>query len=310
MDNVDPKNLRQELWLFMRLARPHFLLGGILLYGLGAAVVSYRQLAINPTLYIGGQLLVTSLQLMVHFMNEFYDLETDLANRNRTAFSGGSGALGAGGLPARAALYAWIVCLTLAAIVASWLLIRGDVPLTAWILLLLIAFGALSYSAPPLRLVSSGIGEIVASIVVAGLVPAFAYAIQTGKIHSLILILALPLIALHFAMILALALPDYASDLKFEKRTLMVRVGWLLGMRMHDGALLLSILLLGIAAFSGLPPRAALGTLIALPLALAQIWQLWRIRQGYSPQWKMLTLGAVGLFVLTTYLLTAGFLLS
>jgi hypothetical protein len=50
--------------------------------------------------------------------------------------------------------------------------------------------------------------------------------------------------------------------------------------------------------------------LIALPLALAQIWQMGRIREGYPPRWQLFTFSATGLFALTAYLQMLGYLLS
>jgi 1,4-dihydroxy-2-naphthoate octaprenyltransferase len=176
---------------------------------------------------------------------------------------------------------------------------------------LLLSFaGAFFYSAPPLRLASSGYGEIIAALVVAGLTPTFAYTLQTGELHRLLLMSTTPLIALCFAMIIIFELPDYASDLKYEKRTLMVRLGWSAGMRAHDIAIVFALLSYAAAFSLGLPARVGLGALFVVPLAVAQIWQLNRIRQGYPPRWNILTFSAMALFAVAAYLELAGYLLT
>lgn len=304
------KGSRGKVFAFIRLTRPHFLLGGFLLFGLGAAIALYLGRPINIGLYLIGQLLVTSIQLTTHYLNEYFDAPADALNPNRTLMNGGSGMLGETGLPRITALYAGMITLAITATGVSLLLLQGEVPLLSWLLLGLGFLCSYFYNAPPVRLISSGYGELIASVVVAGIVPAFSFALQTGELHRLLLMTTAPLIALHFAMVLIFELPDFATDAKFEKRTLMVRIGWENGMRMHDAAILLAVLTYLLAFLTGLPSRVALGGLIALPLALAQVWQLGRIRQGYPPRWQLLTISATGLFALTAYLELIGYVLS
>lgn len=300
----------RNVLLFLRLSRPHFLLGSLLLYALGAAIARYLGVTIDASRYLVGQALVWLIQLMAHYLNEYHDAPRDQDNASRTWFSGGSGALGEGGLRREVALYAGIVCLAAAALIVVYLLLLGMVPLMAWLVLLLAFLGAYFYSQPPLRLLETGVGEAVAAVVVAGLVPTFAFALQTGSLHRLLLMSTTPLVALCLAMILAFELPDYASDLRHGKRNLMIRADWQIGMRLHDAAILFAFATLLMAGAFGLPRRVVLGSLIAAPLGLAQIWQMYRIRQGAPPRWRVLTLGAAGLFGLTTYLELAGYLLS
>jgi len=146
--------------------------------------------------------------------------------------------------------------------------------------------------------------------VMAGLIPTFCFALQTGELHRLLLMTTTPLVALHFATMIALELPNYASNIKWDKRTLMVRLGWVTAMRLHDLAILFAIVSFTVASFNGLPRRVTIGALIALPLAAAQIWQMDRIRRGYPARWRTLTNGALGLFGLTAYLELIGYLLS
>ena len=299
-----------QLRLFIRLSRPLFLLGGVLLYALGAAIANFLGRPFHPALYLVGQVLVTLLQLMTHYLNEYYDSDADQENTSRTWLTGGSGAIGPESLPKSVAIYAAVLTLALAATISTAALITGAFPLLVWPVLLLGFLGAFFYSTPPLRLVSTGYGELAAALVVAGLTPTLAYVLQTGELHRLLLMSTTPLVALSFAMIIVFELPDYATDLKHGKQTLMVRLGLSAAMRAHDIAIVFALISFAIAFSLGLPSRVSLSALIVLPLAAAQMWQLNRIRKGYPTKWTSLTFSALGLFVIAAYLQLAGYLLT
>jgi 1,4-dihydroxy-2-naphthoate octaprenyltransferase len=300
----------RRIRLFIRLSRLHLLVGGILLYGLGASLARYLGYTIHTGRLWGGLWLVALLQLAAQYLTEHFNPTIEGDNPGRTLFSGGSGALGIGGLPRRVALYSAIVCLAGAASLASLLLVNGEVPLLGWILLAMGCVAIFLYCVPPVSLAISGYGEVVASVVIAGIIPAFGFALQSGDMHRLLVMTTTPLILLHFAMLMAFSMPTYGLDQKLRRGTLAVRMGWLMAMRLHDLTILLAIASIAAGGFFGIPIRATLGTIIALPLALAQIWQMWRIRNGHPPRWPILTAGAAGLFALVTYLFLAGYLLS
>jgi 1,4-dihydroxy-2-naphthoate octaprenyltransferase len=293
----------ENLRLFVRMSRPLFLLGGVLVYALGAGIARYLGSPIRWDVYLLGQAWVTMLQLGAQYLNEYYDAPGDQDNPNRTPFSGGSGAVGPGKLPRSTALLASAGCLAVAASLTV-LLINTQLLAPPTILVMALCFlGAVFYSVPPLRLVASGYGELTTSILVANLVPAFAFLLQVGDLHRLVAMTTFPLTALHLSMMLAFELPDYASDLKHEKGTLMVRVGWKTGITLHNALILVAYLLLALAVTLGMPFFIALPALFTLPLGLLQIWQMRRIADGAAPNWKALALTAIALFASATYLL-------
>jgi 1,4-dihydroxy-2-naphthoate octaprenyltransferase len=293
--------------LFIRLSRPLFLIGAALLYALGAGIANYLGFAIDWRLYILGQAWVTSMQLTAHYLNEYFDAPVDASNPNRTPFSGGSGALEEGKLPREIAL--WAAVASMAATTSFTVLImqnRGISPGMLF-LMLLIFLGAFFYSIPPVSLMSSGYGELTTSILVANLVPALAYIIQAEGLHRLVAMSTFPLTPLHIAMMLSFELPDYAIDYKYDKLTLMVRLGWEQGMALHNLLILGAYLILGLSMIFGLPTSVALPAFFALPLGLFQVWYMWRIAGGMKPNWMVLTLSAVLTFGFTAYLLTFSF---
>jgi 1,4-dihydroxy-2-naphthoate octaprenyltransferase len=170
---------------------------------------------------------------------------------------------------------------------------------------MLFAFvGSVFYSTPPLRLEGSGYGELLASVIIAFLVPAFAFLLQAGEFHRLLPMTTFSLTTLLLSTLIAFELPDYASDFKYGKRTLVVRIGSDYGFTLHNILILSSYLLLGIAAVFGLPNFVLVSGMLTLPLGLFQIWQMRRIASGLKPNWTMLTVGALATFGLMTYLIT------
>lgn len=296
----------RRLIAFARLARPHFLLGGIALYALGAIVARRDGAAMSVKLYLAGQIAVTAIQLMTHFLNEYWDFESDKFNRNRTLFSGGSGVLPdpTAGIPRRAAAAAAVGCLAVG--VADMLAASAALNIEAggWIIFALAAAGAWFYSSPPLALAGTGFGELSAALVVSFFVPAFAYRLQTQHLSWPLALLCAPLVALNWAMITIFEFPDDDADRAAGKRTVLSRLGHRRARAAVAAATFGAFALLGAVAAAGLPLAAMLGA-TALPLAVVVIAALYRsVRYGW------LTFGAITLFATAIVLISAGVLLE
>jgi 1,4-dihydroxy-2-naphthoate polyprenyltransferase len=296
-----------QLKLFIRLSRPLFLLGGILLYALGAGIARYLGTPIDWGLYFLGQFWVTLMQLSTHYLNEYFNAPADLGNPNRTPFTGGSGAIGPGKLTRSIALYAAVVCLTFVASTTVLLISYALLSPASVLVMVLIFLGAFFYSVPPVKLEASGYGELTTSILVANLVPALALLLQSGGLHRLLAMSTFPLTFLHLAMLIAFNLPDYATDIKYEKNNMLVRVGWETGMRMHNFLILGAYLLLALAVLLGLSLAIALPAFLTLPLGVLQVFQMNRIAAGAKPNWTTVTLAALTTFAATAYLLAFSF---
>ena len=295
------------LMLFIRMMRPLFLLGGVLLYTLGLGIAKYLGTILDWETALVGLLWAITLQLSTHFFNEYYDAPADQQNPNRTPFTGGSGAVGPGKLPRQTALASGLTTLAMLASLTVLLMVRVQPSPVAYLIMLLAFIGAIFYSVPPLRLETSGYGELTTSIMVGFLLPGFAFSLQTGELHRLIVMVGFPLVALHMAMLIAFEMPDYGNDVKYEKRTLLVRMGWQNGMVLHNVMILSCYLLFVLAVSQGLPVAIAIPAFIPVPLAFLQVWQMRQIAQGNRPNWRMLTLTALILFGSTAYLLTFAF---
>lgn len=299
--------MNPKILLFIRMSRPLFLLGGVLLFALGAGIARYLGAEINWGSYLLGQAVVTTLQLSAQYLNEFFDFQVDQENSNRTMFSGGSGAVGPGKISRNTVLLSAATTLTVFTALIV-LMISNEVFSPSVLLVLVISFlGAFFYSTPPISLARSGYGELTTSILVANLVPLFAFLLQYGEFHRLVAMSTFPLTALHLAMMVVFEFPDYASDLKFDKHTLLIRMGWERAMLFHNILIIGAYLLLALAAIFGLPLHIVLPAFIPLPLGLLQIWQMRRIAAGAKPNWNTLTLTGVVLFISEVYLLAFAF---
>ncbi len=295
---------------FVRLGRPLFLVGGFVFYGLGAAVALAHGQRVNASAYLLGQAVITAFQLMTQYANDYFDYEADRANLTPTRWSGGSRVLTDGELPRGAALSGALLAAALGIAALIVLQSRHPAPLLTPVALAIMALSWL-YSAPPLRLHSTGLGELDGVLVVTILVPFFGYCVQAPDLAGLgtLLLALVPICCLQFAMLLAVSIPDAHGDAVVGKRTLVVSLGPARAVRWHATAVLLAFASLPALAVAGLPLPVALTAAVPAPLAA---WRLWCLRGGRALQpenWEGLTFWAVALLMLTAAGELSGFLL-
>ena len=254
---------------FAKLGRPLFLTGGFVNYALGVAVARLSGHAIDLRRYVLGQAAVTAFQLMTHYANDYFDLEADRANTTPTRWSGGSRVLPGGELPRVAALIAALVLaaigLLLIAVLREEMFVLVAMAVLAW-----------AYSAPPLRLCASGLGELDTAVVVTGLVPWLGFALQAPDLRGATVLLAAiaPAVLLQFAMLLAIEFPDADGDAATGKRTLVVRLGASTAAKLYAACTAAAYLWLPIAWRLGVPAIAVLLAALAFPIA---VWRIARI---------------------------------
>lgn len=295
--------------LLLQLSRPTYLLSAILLYILGIGIVHYLSGVINWTSFLLGLIWIIFILLSAQYLGEYFD-PTSLRDNlplKHTPFSGGSGALGIGKLPRPVAFWAGLSCLTISASMTILIIQNLGADPAILSILVLIFVGELIYSVPPLRLVSSGYGELLMSILWVGFIPAMAFLLQGHSFHQILIMVSFPLTLLHISMLLALEFPDYASDLKHGNWPLLVRVGWQRGMLIHNILILASFAVLGIAFIFGLPFYVGWPVLLVFPVGLFQIWMMNRIADGAKPNWNLLLLVSISTYGLTAYILTFSF---
>jgi 1,4-dihydroxy-2-naphthoate polyprenyltransferase len=262
---------------FIRLARPAFLIGGFAGFALGAAVARFDGYALDWRAYLWGQLIVTSFHLMVHFANDYFDRETDTL-ATCTPWSGGSGVLPSGALSPSVALVAARACAAIGLAATLRAALAGDLCLA----LVGVAIGGLAwaYSAPPLRLLARGLGELDTVAVVALLVPLAGYAAFAHVLGAHALLATVPGACAMFAMMLAVEIPDVAADTAAGKRNLVVRWGVAsaaIAARTFASSAVLLVLLVGMGfaaptpAFIAVIPVAIVAAAFAAPQYVAHL---------------------------------------
>jgi 1,4-dihydroxy-2-naphthoate octaprenyltransferase len=257
------RKLPASVAAFVRLSRLKFLLGGFLGVALGTLVAAYEHGGrIEWGAWALAQTGVTALQLMTHYANDYFDREADLGAQ-RTPFSGGSGVLVDGSLPPRVALRAALACLLLGLAPAVVLLRAGNAPAAA--VLLTVAALAWTYSAPPLRLLACGLGELDTALVVAVLVPLAAFLAQRATPGPLLLASTLPGAAAMFAMMLGVEAPDAEVDAAAGKRNLLVRGGRSVLRRGGPAAVLAAFAGVALALAAGAPAAFGLVHVLSVP---------------------------------------------
>jgi len=299
-----------QLGAFVRLGRPLFLTGGFVLYGLGAAIAARAGAAIDGHRYLWGQIAITATQLMTHYCNDYFDYAADRANLTPTRWSGGSRVLSAGELSRAVALIAALALAAIAVAATVCLVARaGAAPGVAALLAAAIVL-AWEYSAPPLRLHSTGLGELDTALVVALLTPLVGFHAQAGRLDARPALALLPLCCLQFAMLLAIEFPDAAGDAATGKRTLVVRLGADAAARLYQIALVIAYGSLPLLAIAGVVP-AAVAMLALLPAPIAA-WQWARMRRGayrQAAKWESLAFFSVALLIATSAAELVGFVL-
>jgi 1,4-dihydroxy-2-naphthoate octaprenyltransferase len=288
--------------LLIRYARPWSLLAGLLTYILGAGIARY----LGHTLYVNrfwtGLLLVLLLLLASYYLKLFYDLidagsplrrmqkdgdETEITDLLR--------------LPRQSILLLSFTILTAGAATTALLISQGGLNFPALVILACAFLLSFFLGVPPFRLAYQGYGEFTEAVILANLIPALAFILQTGDLHRLLPMLTFPLLALYMAMRLAQSLKTYLVDQRLSRRTIMIVIGWQRGMQFHNLLILTGYLLLALAAVFSLPWSLTWPGMLSLPVGLFQIFQMSRISNGAKPDWRLLRLTAGATFGLTVY---------
>lgn len=268
----------------LRLGRLPFLVGGFVFYALGLALAYYDGVPLDGRAMLWGQIVVTAVQLMTHYANDYFDLAVDRANDNLTPWSGGSRVLPNGELPPWVAYVAALICAAVALFGMIQLLRLGSRGIPLLLLAMVLSW---FYSAPPLRLHSRALGELTATFILCILTPTAAYYLQAGHFPGSLAPL-IPLCFLQFNMLLTVEWPDLEGDQRTRKITLVVILGRRAVRNLYAALIFCAYLSLPLL---GLPAPVAIAFTLTLPLALSlMIW----IRRERVP-WSIFTLLTIAL---------------
>ena len=295
-------------WLFLRATRLPFLSATVVPVLLGIAVAGFTNgfdfwLALLTL--VGG----ACIHLGLNVANDVFDTLSgaDEANVTPTQFSGGS----------RVRLYGLVRLRGMIALSAAFYALGIGIGLVlaalrGWDLLWLGVAGALIsvfYTAPPLRLVHRGLGELAVAAGFGPIMTLGAYFVQAREYALEPFLASLP-VAILIALILYVnEVPDRRADAAAGKRTLPVRLSKPAVIGGYSAAVALAFGLIAVFALSGLLVRPALLALAAAPLALPVLRAL---RESYDDPYALMPAMArnVQLHLAAGLLLVAGYVVA
>ena len=262
--------------MLLRMTRPAFLTVTAVACLLGLSTAA----ACSGGLKLPRAVATVLLALMAHaganVLNDYCDARNgaDAANRDGLfPFTGGSRLIQNGAVSV-ADTGRWAAFLLLAL-----------VPLGLWLAALsgpgLLALGAVglflawAYSAPPLVLMSRGLGEAAVALAWWLMVIGADYT-QRGHFSVITAATAVSLALLLANILLINGFPDAASDAAVGKRTLVVRLGPVPAAGLYLGLVLLAHGWLAASVWLLITPQTALLGLASMPVSLAAAALLWR----------------------------------
>lgn len=271
-----------SLLTWLRMTRPAFLLLTVVGCALGTATAAACGCGLDPWL----ALTATGLAVLAHaagnVLNDLHDARNgaDAANTEGIyPFTGGSRLIQNGLVSERdtADLAKGLLLFLVPAGLLLAVKTGGGVLLLGMAGLLL----AWAYSAPPLKLMSRGLGELAVALVWFLVVIGADY-VQRRQFFVIPASAALGFALMVASLLLINGFPDAVADARVGKRTLVVQLGstWAAGL----------YILLVVSAHSWLvvsvwlliPPREALWGLVSLPVSLASAG--WLLAHRFQPQ--------------------------
>lgn len=274
MEQVLPSKRGMLSWLTL------FRLGatarGVLPFLLGAVIAWSQGYPINWVILVLSSVAVTCIMLMTFLVNEYYDYEADLANKEYHMLSGGSRILPMGLIPRHHSIIAAYVFLAIAAIIGLLLYFYFKTgPLTILLGALAIFIGYF-YTAKPFKWSYRGLGEICIWFTCGWLATITGYYLQTGHLDAVATLASLPGATSVFLVILINEIPDIKSDRLSGKNNLAVRLGREKAGILYTVLLILCYVNIIVIIFFGVPQISAYLSVILLPF---MVWNILTIRR-------------------------------
>jgi 1,4-dihydroxy-2-naphthoate octaprenyltransferase len=295
-------------WLIIRTFRLPFVIATILPVVLGAAV-AYRSGFFDWTLFGLTMIGALMIHLGVNTANDYFDTRSgaDEINTTPTPFSGGSRVIQYGLLPAPAVLSISTASYAVGAAIGLYLAFtRGYPILLIGLLGLLISYG---YTAPPLKLVYRGLGELAVGIGFGPLLVLGSYFVQTRTFSLEAFLASLPVGILVMLILYVNEIPDRTWDDEAGKKTLVTQFKEKSVVNGFVVSMVALYLIVVLAVVARIFPITALLVLLTIPLA-GRVRNLIKGNLG-NPYGLMPAMSKnIRLYVYTALLLLAGYVIS
>lgn len=285
---------------FFRRELLFLLIFNIMLYSLGVGISHYLGYTISWSAYITGQGITLILLLGGYFLKDYFDM---LSPVDPGTFPKSQNEADAFRRLQASILITAIAVFTVAALLCVYLYRDGMMNGVSIAFLTIGAIFLVAYAVPPFRLAYSGIGELVISILMTIIVPAFSFSLQAREMNKFVSLSTLPLASFFLSMIVVHQFTTYASDCKNCRNILLVRLGWLRGWHLHNILLILGYIFLILARLLGLSWAIVWPAMLPMPIAIFQVILMNQVVSGMKPKWGLLKATSLAIVLLTTYLL-------
>lgn len=306
----DAAMVKRKMKSWVTEMRLPFITASVIPVLLGTSIAGAVANVFNPLFFVLAMIGGATLHLGANILNDYFDHRSGTDDRNIefiSPFSGGSRVIQLGLLTPLEVMTGGVFFLLVGASIGlffTWA--------SGWFVLVLMLVGVASavfYTAPPLNLVSRGIGEAFIGLNFGYLMTLGAYYVQTGEVSWVPLAAATPVALLIAAVLYINEFPDYTADRAAGKWHLVVRLGRnkaAVGYLAIIAATYASILA---AVALRVMPIETLISLVTLPLAVKAV----KYTFAYHSQSNNLVpanASTINIHLLTGVLLTAGYILS
>lgn len=252
---------------FIRALRPFSLIVAIATCGLG---VSLALIEGGTDYTLAALVMITGvlLQIAVNLINDYRDLNSHrFTPQQKTAIKRNTQA-------------GWLI-MSIAIMLGLYMSSIRGWPL--FLLGLLGILGAWGYTGGEINYKSRGLGVLLVFFLMGVLLIGGAYYTVSGRYHINIFWLSLPFSLLSSLLLLSNELRDYEEDLKAGIKTLSVRLGYELGVKLYYWIVALVYFISALLFQAGI-----LGNIILIPITLIVLWQ--PIKLLHAPRAQRLSL--------------------
>jgi 1,4-dihydroxy-2-naphthoate octaprenyltransferase len=293
---------KNDIKYLIKLGRLPLIATTLILYILGIVFALVLNNSFDLLKFFVGIAIASTALISMSYCNNYYDAEADQYNKP-TAFSGGSGQLLLNKKLRTSIKYLSFAFMAFSIILATIFILIFSFSI---VFLLYVTAGNLLawfYTAPPLKLVYHGLGEITTVIAVGFMIPGLGYYVLAGQIDFLFLIFIFPFMMFLGAWIINAEIPDLKGDRQGNKKTVIVRMGFRFGLILASiFSITATLYYVFLSNFNVLPSYIDL-RFFALFSMLPLIFILFSLRSNLSNRTKIMkivnqNIGSIFIFII------------
>ena len=253
---------------------------------------------------------IACIHVGTNMANDYYDFKSgnDVVNKFPTPFSGGSRVLVEKLLKPKAVMVAALLLFSVGSVIGLYLnwICPGNVILYLGLTGVFLGF---FYSATPISLCATGLGELATGAGFGTISVVGAYFVQARQLSWTPVSASVP-VMIFIALVLYInEFPDYQADQAVGKRTIVVRLGKARAIKIYVGLLIAAYLFILVAVILGIFPIYALITFLTAGIAFKALKVA---RKNFDKISELLPANAstIGLHLSTGTLLALAFFLD